>query len=137
MDLPQLLGRNSPKLRRRFINPLLDLCQFLFLTCGFELVIEVFVGVVFGEGIEVISDGDSLSEGQELHVGHHFFQRGLSDQDGGEIIGGIELGIMKEPDFIQEIGFEEMSFVDNEDDIDFLLQEDITDGMLDLLLEVV
>ena len=80
----------------------------------------------------MIRDGDSLSEGEELVVGDGLFEGRLSDKNGCEIVGRVVVAVVDEPDFIEDIGFEQMCFIDDQERNDFLLGVEFGDGSDDL-----
>ena len=84
----------------------------------------------------MIGDGDSLSQREELGEGYGFFKRGLADQRGCEIIDGVVLVIVNESDFVKEVRFEEVGFVDDDHGLDFLLGVEFFDGGKDLVGDV-
>ena len=102
--------------------------EFLVGFSARELMIKEDVGLVFSQWGDMPGDADSLSERQELGKGDGFFERRLADQGGSEVIDGVELIVMEETDFIEDVGFKQMSFVDDDDGLDLLLDKEFFDG---------
>jgi hypothetical protein len=80
-------------------------------------VLDIPSGLFQVEGSEVVADGDTLVEGFVRCKAELVSQVGLSEEDEGQGRSGIHVVVEQEAELVQEVGGEEMGFVDDEEDV--------------------
>ena len=88
-----------------------------------EVVFDVGGSFLEVEGFEVVADGDTLMEGFVGSEAELVSQVGLTEQNKGDEGGGVHVVIEEEAELVEDVGGQEVSFVDDQQGIASLAGE--------------
>jgi hypothetical protein len=105
--------------------------ELVLVTSNAEVVLDVSGGFFEVERSEVVADGDALMEGLVRGEAELVGQVRLAEEDEGDEGSGVHLVVEEEAQLVEELRREEMSFVDDQQDVAAFASQ-IVEGVAEL-----
>jgi hypothetical protein len=88
--------------------------ELMLIAGDAEVVLDVGRGFFKVEGRELVTDSEALMQGAIGGKSECLSQVGLTEEDEGELRGGVEVVVEQEAELVKEVRGEEVSFINDE-----------------------